>query len=178
MYECKSCNNILICIVCANVCHSGHEILYEKYMKRYCFCGGKRKAAEDSSHLWQLDGTKFKNKATRLWNSSDSWNIKSEGMMIYIENISNTKVLETADDGNVIEKDFVEGNPSQLWIQGKTNAEGYFTLKSSKSQKFLAATKGHLKIKDLKIKGSSKFLYFCQSTSFIRLSLVHRSKRG
>ena len=103
-----------------------------------------------------VNGTTFNNKVARLWNSSDVWNIKPEGMMIYIENVSNDKVLEIADDGNVIEKDFAEGNLSQLWMQGKTNADGYFTLKSSGSHKFLIATEGHLKIK-----GSSNSVIFC-----------------
>ena len=38
MYECNDCK-ISTCIVCSNVCHNGHDIVYEEYKKTYCECG-------------------------------------------------------------------------------------------------------------------------------------------
>ena len=38
MYDYNDCK-ISACIVCANVCHTGHDITYEEYKKTYCECG-------------------------------------------------------------------------------------------------------------------------------------------
>ena len=49
-------------------------------------------------------------------------------------------VLGIANDGTVIEEEFVDGKPGQLWKKGKPDAEDYFSLESSKSSKILTAT--------------------------------------
>ena len=74
--------------------------------------------------------------------SDDEWNFKTKDDMIYIENISKTKVLETSkilptqqdfDKYNlVILQDFEEDKAEQLWKKGESNAEGYFTLENYK----------------------------------------------
>ena len=39
-YKCLSCRGFEICLVCANVCHAGHDVRYYKYTKRrQCCCG-------------------------------------------------------------------------------------------------------------------------------------------
>ena len=38
--------------------------------------------------------------------------------------------MRATSDGKVIEGVFVEGKAEQLWIKGKPDAEGYFTLES------------------------------------------------
>ena len=54
-------------------------------------------------------------------------------------------------DGKVVEEDFVEGKPGQLWRKGEPNDDGYFTLKTSesKSKKVLTAVSAS----ELEIKG-------------------------
>ena len=68
--------------------------------------------------------------------------------MIYIENISKTKVLEAKNDGEVILEDFEDGNADQLWKKGESDADGYFTLENSKVPKVITAiSKSGLEIK-------------------------------
>ena len=75
-----------------------------------------------ASHLWILDDDgELKNKAVIL---DKKWNITTK---------------KTAY-GTVIEEDFVDGKPGQVWKQGKPDAEGYFSLEDSKSSKILTAT--------------------------------------
>ena len=39
-YKCKTCDNDdWVCIVCANVCHDGHDLVYFVYDKAFCDCG-------------------------------------------------------------------------------------------------------------------------------------------
>ena len=89
--------------------------------------------------------------------SDDEWNFKTKDDMIYIENISKTKVLGTSkilptlqgfdsnfdydnNDNLVILQDFEEDKAEQLWKKGEPNAEGYFTLENFKVSKFMTAT--------------------------------------
>ena len=75
-----------------------------------------------------------------LWKSEEPWNFKTnDDDLIHIENISKTKVLATASDGQVILEDFEEGKAEQLWKKGKPNAEGYFTLTNAKVPKIMTA---------------------------------------
>ena len=91
----------------------------------------------DSSHLWKLDGSKLSNKAIL----DQEWNIKTKKTFIIIVNASDENlVIGINDHGTVIEEDFVGGKHGQLWKQGKPDAEGYFSLESSKSSKILTAT--------------------------------------
>ena len=63
----------------------------------------------------------LKNKG--LWNSDEEWNFKTKEDLIYIENISKTKVLEAKSDGNVKLENFEEGKAEQLWRKGEPDAE-------------------------------------------------------
>ena len=74
------------------------------------------------------------------WMSDEQWNFKtSKDDLIHIENISKTKVLATASDGQVILEDLEEGKAEQLWKKGKPDAEGYFILTNSKVPKIMTA---------------------------------------
>jgi hypothetical protein len=87
-----------------------------------------------------------------LWTSKEEWNFRAKGDLIYIENISKTKVFGTTSDGKVILKNVKEDQDDQLWKKGETKAEGYFTLENSGVSKVLTAISESglegLKIKD------------------------------
>ena len=59
--------------------------------------------------------------------------------MIYVENISKTKVLGATTDGKVILEDFEEHKAGQLWKKGEPDADGYFTLENSNVVKIITA---------------------------------------
>ena len=65
------------------------------------------------------------------------WNFKPKDELIYIEKMSNSKVLGTTDDNKVILEDFQEDKAGQLWKRGVPNAEGYFTLENYKVAKVM-----------------------------------------
>ena len=92
----------------------------------------------------------MKNTADK-WVSADEWNFISFHELIYIENTSKNKVLETDCDGKVTEKDFIEDNPRQLWRQGTANNEGCFTLIPSinSSQLLTAVSSNSLEVKGI-----------------------------
>ena len=91
----------------------------------------------DSSQLWKINGSQLTNKGI----SKKEWNITTKRTFFNIENISNKKlVLGITNYGKVIEEEFVDGKPGQLWKKGKSDADGYFRLEGSKSSKILTAT--------------------------------------
>ena len=72
--------------------------------------------------------------------SDEQWNFKTNNDdLIHIENVSKTKVLATASDGQVILEDLEEDKAEQLWKKGNPDAEGYFTLINSKVPKIMTA---------------------------------------
>ena len=75
-----------------------------------------------------------------LWKSNDMWNFTIKEELIYVENINETKVWGTTNDGKVILEIFEEDKAEQLWKKGEPNAEGYFTLENYKASKVLTAT--------------------------------------
>ena len=80
-----------------------------------------------------------------LWKSNDMWNFTiKEGVpkeeLTYVENINETKVWGTTNDGKVILEIFEEDKAEQLWKKGEPNAEGYFTLENYKASKVITAT--------------------------------------
>ena len=78
--------------------------------------------------LWKLDDNLLINKKG-LWKSVDLWNFKTkDDGLVYIENTSKTKVLETTNDNQVILEDFEEDKAEQLWEKGEPDAKGYFIL--------------------------------------------------
>ena len=94
----------------------------------------------DSSQLWKLEGGRLKNKEGILILDKE-WNITTKHTFFNIENISNKKlVLGITNYGTVIEEEFVDSKPGQLWKKGKPDADGYFRLEGSKSSKILTAT--------------------------------------
>ena len=60
--------------------------------------------------------------------------------MIYVENISEKKVLEITNDVEVILRDFQNGKDEQLWKKGEPNTKGFFTLIHSKVAKVMTAS--------------------------------------
>ena len=80
-----------------------------------------------------------------VWTSDDEWNFKTKDDLIYIENISETKVLGTVMiqlfghfTVKVILGDFIKDETRstfypyfyQLWKKGEPDAEGYYTLEN------------------------------------------------
>ena len=107
----------------------------------------KQQKSNKELQFWKLDGLELKNKA-KLWMSNDEWNLKTKERdvatvphftlfqptwdnLIYLENISRKKVLGITRAGEVIEEDFVEDKPGQLWKRGVPDAEGFFVLENS-----------------------------------------------
>ena len=83
--------------------------------------------------------------------SDEEWNFKTNDDLIYIENISKTKVLGATSDGKVILEDFEEDKPGQLWKKGVPDDEGYLTLENSNVVKVMTA----ISESDLEIKGNT-----------------------
>ena len=82
-----------------------------------------------------------------VWRPDEVWNFKPKDDLIYIENVSNAKVLGATSDGKVIPQDFEVDKAEQLWKKGVPNAEGYFTLENSKVSKFITWVSSGLEIK-------------------------------
>ena len=100
-----------------------------------------------SGQLWKLNGTKLFNKAN-LWKSTDEWNLRAEGKMVYVENTSKNKFLGTFDDV-FHDETLLLNSVGQMWKKGIATNEGYFTLLDPNSQKVLTASSSHC----LEIKG-------------------------
>merc|ERR1719362_410600 len=109
------------------------------------------KTDDPDGQRWKLDDNKKLENKEGVWKSDDSWIFKpKDDDLIYIENISNTKVLGATSDGKVILEDFEEGKAHQLWKKGELDAEDYFTLENSGVPKVLTAiSESRLEIKDL-----------------------------
>ena len=71
--------------------------------------------------------------------SKDRWNLKSEGSMILIENVSENKVI-TRKDNVVSEEVLVLNDVGQMWENGDPDNEDFFTLTDPDSEKVLTAT--------------------------------------
>ena len=56
----------------------------------------------------------------------------------------------------VIDEEYLEDNPFQLWKKGKADTEGYFTLENSERSEFLTA----ISTNQLEIKGKMNFKFF------------------
>ena len=104
-----------------------------------------------------------------LWTSDDEWNFKTKDDLIYIENISKTKVLGTVLTSTiglwtveVILGDFIQNKYSTfytLWKKGEPDAEGYFTLENyAWSQDYgLPMIMTAISSKSLEVKGNIDF---------------------
>ena len=85
-----------------------------------------------------LDGTTLMNRGG-IWQSSEQWNFQPKDGKIIVENTSKNKVLGIKDEDKVIMEDPVTGGKKQLWMKNESKIEGFFKLKSFKSEKFLRA---------------------------------------
>ena len=95
----------------------------------------------DGKVLYNYDG---------LWKSDEKWNFKAKDDLIYIENISRSKVLGTTNDGEVILEDFKEDKAEQLWKKSiSRNKDGFYSLENSKVPKVITA----ISSSNLEIKG-------------------------
>ena len=107
--------------------------------------------------------------------------------MIYIENISKTKVLGYTNDEEIDLVDFEEDKAEQLWkkgepkdfaseIFGEPDAEGYFTLENSKEPKFMTTALGTTRFFSqglcLEIRGIITLRLFCYFNLLTREKLV------
>ena len=106
-----------------------------------------------SGQLWKLNGTKLFNKAN-LWKSTDEWNLRAEGKMVYVENTSKNKFLGTFDDV-FHDETLLLNSVGQMWKKGIVTNEGYFTLLDPNCQKVLTASSSHC----LEIKGKYLLKY-------------------
>ena len=88
--------------------------------------------------LWKLDGNVLMNKSN-IWKSKDRWNLKSEGSMVLIENVSENKVI-TRKENVVSEEVLILNDVGQMWENGDPDKEGFFTLTDPDSEKVLTAT--------------------------------------
>ena len=100
------------------------------------------------------------------WTSTDGWNIKTEGKFVFIENTSKNKVWGTTKKGVVKDEKILESKIDQLWIQGKPNTEGYFTLKSSVCQRFITAASSA----GIRVKG--KYSTVRNKCTYSKLSII------
>ena len=66
-----------------------------------------------------------------------------------IKNITANKFLGAQTHGQVFGEDHKDNELRQLWIQGKADTEGYYTLENSKSQnlKLTAVSEDNLEVK-------------------------------
>ena len=87
-----------------------------------------------------------------LWISEEEWNFKTKGDLIYVENVSNQKVLEATSNDKVTLEDIEDGKTEQLWKKGEPNTEGYFILENCKVPKILTAISSSRNL--LEIKGN------------------------
>ena len=86
--------------------------------------------------------------------SDEEWNFKAKDDLIYIENLSRTKVLGTTNDGEVILEDFKEDKSEQLWKKGvirNDGFDGFYSLENSKVPKSITAVSSS----NLEIKGKT-----------------------
>ena len=74
--------------------------------------------------LWKLDGNVLMNKSN-IWKSKDRWNLKSEGSMVLIENVSENKVI-TRKENVVFEEVLILNDVGQMWENGDPDKEGFF----------------------------------------------------
>ena len=72
--------------------------------------------------------------------SDEEWNFKTKDDSVYIENISNRKVLGITEDGQVILDVLEENKAEQLWKKGQPNAKDFFTLENCKVPRVLTAS--------------------------------------
>ena len=64
--------------------------------------------------------------------------------MVLLKNVSTDKVLGIQEeDKTAIFQDLVQNNKKQIWIKGKKDNKGYFTLTSLSSNMILTATSGY-----------------------------------
>ena len=88
--------------------------------------------------MWKVTGNRLTNKGNE-WQSTQKWNLKANGELFYLENISTNKVLTIVNDNSVHDEILNQNLPNQLWKKGPTNNEGYFTLVSPDSDGFMSA---------------------------------------
>ena len=72
-----------------------------------------------------------------IWQSSEQWNFQEKDGLIMVENTSKNKLLAVNKNDEVIKVGKDEAK--QLWVKGKANMEGFFTLKIANSTKVLTA---------------------------------------
>ena len=86
-----------------------------------------------------MTGTTLVNKGN-TWKSNDDWRLTPKSSKFYIENTLKNSVLGIAfRSDKVIGKKLIPHDPRQLWKKGKTDKEGYYTLKNHKSHMALIA---------------------------------------
>ena len=83
--------------------------------------------------------------------------------LLYIFNLSQNKYLGTSSNGEVILEEFEKDKPQLLWIKGKSNPRGYFTLENCTQEK-IPKTMTAMSSSILRIKGN-----YCDIFSIIMI---------
>ena len=115
-----------------------------------------------------MTGTTLVNKGN-TWKSNDEWRLIPKSSKFYIENTLKNSVLGIAfRSDKVIGKKLIPHDPRQLWKKGKTDKDGYYTLKNHKSHMALIAiSDSGLAIEGVRIIGTKgKFQIFLDVTDF------------
>ena len=76
---------------------------------------------------------------SKIWKSSDEWSFETKDTIVCIKNTAKTTVLGSTKDGKVVEENYIEDKPEQMWKKGVPNKRGYFKLMNCESGKFLTA---------------------------------------
>ena len=85
-----------------------------------------------------------------LWQSNATWTFEYfNGTLIKIKNNTANKFLGSQSDGQVFGENHKDNELRQLWIKGKADTEGYYTLENSKSQNLMltALSEDNLEVK-------------------------------
>ena len=103
----------------------------------------------DPSQRWKLENDTLKNKEG-LWQSNATWTFEDfNGTLIRIKNNTANRFLGAQTHGQVFREDRKDNELGQLWIRGKADTDGYYTLENSKSQNLMltAVSKENLEVK-------------------------------
>ena len=92
--------------------------------------------------LWKLDGQKKLINKANVSISNESWFFESAmGSSIYINNTLNTLLSMKRDNSSVsVNESFVINDTYQMWKNGTSTIDGYFTLTTHASGNLLTAS--------------------------------------
>ena len=76
-----------------------------------------------------------------FWKSTDTWNFQEiADNRVLLKNVTKEKILGIKEEEKDVYQDLVQNDDKQIWIKGKENSKGYFTLTNLSSNMILTAT--------------------------------------